>query len=208
MKLIGYWMGSLLNQNLPLPQELVGEMSDSTRNAVCAHLRGGKPFESYLGYSWCRFHCAADDREMGSREFTDGEWVWPEGLVHYVSAHSILLPEEFIVRATSGGRADRADYSRAASLDFWVEWAGQRQSAKIRHRLAEALAAARAAEPAFVEKLVEEVLESEREGSAPCAFAGCFRGALVGRRICARHMLSDDELKWRTAHLYALPAQI
>jgi len=145
---------------------------------------------------------------MGSREFTDGERVWPEGLVHYVSTHSILLPEEFVVRATSGRMVDGADHSRTASLDFWIEWSGKRQSYTIRQRLADALAAARAAEPALVEKLVEEVLKSETEGSASCVFVGCSRRALAGRRICARHMLSDDELKWRTAHLYALPAQI
>src|SRR5688572_4274328 len=122
MKLIGYWMGSLLDGNLPVPQELVGEMSDSVREAVCAYLRDGKLFETYCGLSWCRFDCGVDDREMGHREFTDGEWVWPEGLVHYVSVHSVSLPEEFIAHATSGKMVDEASHShgRRASLDFWV----------------------------------------------------------------------------------------
>jgi hypothetical protein len=208
MKRIGYWMESLLEENLPLPQELVGMMSDSVRDAVCAYLRGGRRFEVYLGFSWCRFHCAADDREMGCREFTDGEWVWPEGLVHYVSVHGVLLPEEFIARATSGGMVGGADGSTTASLDFWIEWAGQRRSSTTRHRLADALAAARAAEPAFVQSLIEEVLTCETEGSEPCIFAGCSRRALAGRRNCARHTFNDEDLKWQAAHLYTLPAQI
>jgi hypothetical protein len=218
MKLIGYWMRDLQDGNLPVPQELVGEMSSAVREAVCAYLRAGKLFEMYCGLSWCRFDCGVDDREMGHREFTDGEWVWPEGLVHYVSAHGILLPAEFIARATSGKMVDVVSQSycyghgRRASLDFWVEWSGQRRSSMIRQRLQDELAAARAAaeaaEPALIEKLVEEVLKSETEGSAPCVYAGCTRRALVGRRICARHMLSGDELRWQTAPRYALPAEI
>ena len=33
---------------------------------------------------------------MGSRDFSDGAWIWPEGLHHYVEIHSVRLPAEFI----------------------------------------------------------------------------------------------------------------
>ena len=33
---------------------------------------------------------------MGSTDQTDGEWVWPKGLAHYIEHHSVALPEEFI----------------------------------------------------------------------------------------------------------------
>jgi hypothetical protein len=33
---------------------------------------------------------------MGSYDFTDGVWVWPEGLSHYVEIHCVRLPAEFI----------------------------------------------------------------------------------------------------------------
>jgi hypothetical protein len=36
---------------------------------------------------------------MGSQDLTDGVWVWPEGLAHYVSAHSVRLPEMFLEQA-------------------------------------------------------------------------------------------------------------
>src|SRR5712671_4557363 len=120
MKLIGYWMGSLLDAGLPLPQELSGEASESVRDALCAYLRGGRLFETYRGFSWCRFHCGTEDQEIGCREFTDGEWVWPEGLVHYVREHGVLLPEEFIARATSGTEIGGSDANYTASLDFWI----------------------------------------------------------------------------------------
>lgn len=198
-------MESLLDEDLPLPQELVGEMPDSVREAVCDYLRNGKPVERFLGYSWCRYHCGAKDQEMGSREFSDGEWIWPEGLVHYVSNHGIVLPEEFVARATSGGAADKSQRLRRASLDYWVEWSSRRRSPEIRNRLANALAAAQAAEPVFINKLIQELIEREGESSEPCVFAGCSKPALVGCRICARHAFHEGELNMRTGHLYILP---
>jgi len=34
--------------------------------------------------------------EMGSSDLTDGVYVWPEGLVHYVEKHNVRLPTEFV----------------------------------------------------------------------------------------------------------------
>ncbi len=209
MKLIGYWMENLHDGHLALPQELVGEMADSVRDAVCAYLCAGDPFVTYMGFSWCRFRCGHTG--MGYRELTDGEWVWPEGLVHYVQVHSVVLPAEFVAAAMAGRRAarsERADGHQNASLDFWTEWAAQRQSPTIRARLKAAFADAQAAEPAFVQGLVDEVLAREGESSEKYVFAGCSRRALVGRRICALHTLGNDGLKSRTAQLYRLPEQI
>jgi hypothetical protein len=33
------------------------------------------------------------DSEMGSFDLTDGLWLWPEGLAHYVEAHGLPLLE-------------------------------------------------------------------------------------------------------------------
>lgn len=210
MKLIGYWMENLKDTQLPLPQELVGDMTASVRNAVCDYLDSGRLFETYRGYSWCRFRCDIDDCEMGCREFTDGEWVWPEGLAHYVKVHSVLLPEEFVSLATSTRRAN-PDGNSDESLEFWVSWAKPRQSLSIRQRLSDALAAARAAEPALIQSTiasaVNELLQRETEGSEPCVFAGCSNRALTGRRVCARHMLNDDAIRSQTIGLYRLPHQ-
>jgi hypothetical protein len=75
MKLIGYWMNDLREQDLPLPQELVGEMPASDREAVHSYLNCGDVFETYRGFSWCRFRCGIEHDKMGHREFTDGVWV-------------------------------------------------------------------------------------------------------------------------------------
>jgi hypothetical protein len=35
----------------------------------------------------------------GSRDLTDGTWVWPEGLAHYITTHDVILPDEFVEHA-------------------------------------------------------------------------------------------------------------
>ena len=206
MNLIGYWMETLNDTDLPLPHELIGEMPELARQAVCRYLSGGRLFESYRGLSWCRFYCGVNDREMGFREFTDGEWVWPEGLVHYVRSHNVVLPDEFITTATARLAPVKFDNGRP-SLDFWLDWVAKRRTPSIRRRLTEALAAAHAAEPAVVEAIIEELRQREGEGIEQCNYEGCTQRVLNGKRICARHNLTKDELQWRTYHLYKLPHQ-
>jgi len=64
--------------------------------ALLAYLRGGHPLSSYRMYSSCRFKCGVRDSVLGDTDLIDGIWVWPEGLVHYVEAHGVALPEEFV----------------------------------------------------------------------------------------------------------------
>jgi len=93
MKIIGYWIRSLSDDDFPPPQELITDCDASTRNAIAEYLDAGLEFAAYRGVSWCRFFC---DHPMGNRELTDGEWVWPEGLSHYVRDHNVRLPDEFV----------------------------------------------------------------------------------------------------------------
>src|SRR5262245_58166622 len=68
---------------------------------LLSYLRGGHVFEVWRGYSWCLIRCGLSDPDLGYRDFTDGLWVWPEGLVHYVEAHELALPAEFLATATT-----------------------------------------------------------------------------------------------------------
>jgi hypothetical protein len=36
---------------------------------------------------------------MGDSDLTDGTWLWPQGLVHYVKIHGVALPDEFVADA-------------------------------------------------------------------------------------------------------------
>lgn len=53
------------------------------------------PVESWeLASSWCRL-CGLTQR-MGCATRSDGVYMWPDGLVHYVADHAIELPAAFL----------------------------------------------------------------------------------------------------------------
>lgn len=97
LELLGYWFHDRAPDAWPLPQLLVGRWRAADRTAVLAHLRAGRPLVTYPRASQCRFSCG--ERRMGRRELTDGTYVWPEGLAHYVERHDVLLPRPFVAHA-------------------------------------------------------------------------------------------------------------
>jgi hypothetical protein len=100
LNVIGYWQDDECDQPWPLPQNLVRvEWNESIKSCMLRYLRSGVVLHEYLGFSHCRVNCGISDNAMGNSELTDGEWVWPEGLIHYLEAHSIALPDEFIASA-------------------------------------------------------------------------------------------------------------
>lgn len=114
------------------PRQLVRTDGADSDSDVVAYLRGGREFESWRGRSFCRFQCGVDGSEMGSRCFTDGVWVWPEGLAHYVEHHLIELPEEIVAtaRARRGQVPDVViDRTRPIDRTFWNEWYARRTGA-------------------------------------------------------------------------------
>jgi len=207
MKLIGYWIEDLKDLSLPHPGELVGEMPADVRAAVCHYLSNGSYCTGYRGQSYCRFHCGAERREMGHREFTDGEWIWPEGLVHYVRHHGIVLPDEFIAAATSGRSPVGLDVPELKGLNsellpYWIEWSAVRRNPGYRERLAAAVERAIAQEPALIEQRVAELRDEVGVGPDRCQFAGCSERVLLGAAICARHALWNNGLDHLTLELY------
>src|SRR5262245_11974542 len=96
MRRIGVWMENLFDDDgLTLPHDLVVRLPPAPRDSVAAYLDRGEVFETYRGYSSCLFGCDTDEATCWHHDLTDGHWVWPEGLAHYVRAHSVRLPEEF-----------------------------------------------------------------------------------------------------------------
>lgn len=76
---------------------------------LLAYLRGGLLESHELAYSYCRFKgCTAPPKELGLATLTDGVWVWPEGLAHYVETHGVKPESDFLahvaaVVASKGG---------------------------------------------------------------------------------------------------------
>jgi hypothetical protein len=96
---------------------------------LVAYLRQGKEFAAWRGLSHCRLECGIDDRQMGHRDFTDGTWVWPEGLAHYVEQHLVRLPQEFsdLARARRGKvpnvvLSERPERTDVIDRTFWNDW--------------------------------------------------------------------------------------
>ena len=133
LRLIGYWNRD--GRHFPDPRKLVrpGWLAPDDLVTLLNYLRAAPMYEFYMGYSWCRFSCEAENRVIGSREFWDGIWVWPEGLVHYVESHQVMLPEEFVHHALTyqvpsslpsphwhGRKPGRW---AVPSLEFWIDWA-------------------------------------------------------------------------------------
>lgn len=123
---LGFWFHELAPDDLPLPQRLVGRWRASERTAVLAWLRGGRRVVRYPTASWCRFACGA--RAMGRSDLTDGTFVWPEGLAHYVERHRVRLPSRFVahVLARAGERPRfRVPAPRFGLYDLapWRRWA-------------------------------------------------------------------------------------
>jgi len=120
-KLIGYWNdrlqdGSLLGDGslseqyalYPSPLDLVSPgWLGSEKSSLISYLRSGVMYTESLGWSTCSFLCK--NKSVGSRELTDGVWVWPEGLAHYVEVHDVLLPSEFVDHARNNGFLIPAD---------------------------------------------------------------------------------------------------
>jgi hypothetical protein len=142
LKAIGFW---LANENwvtdrasdLPDPRRLRWRgWRAHERPAILNYLRTGWAAAAYAGFSYCRFRlCLTPPPRMGSRDLTDGEWVWPQGLAHYVERHAVWLPDEFVetMRSRSwdprlGDPSESESRERQAyDFSFWVAWGKNHQ---------------------------------------------------------------------------------
>ncbi|MDG1484177.1 MAG: hypothetical protein P8R54_31590 [Myxococcota bacterium] len=95
------------------------------RTQILHYLRAGAQWAGYRGKGTCRFDgCDADD--LGSTDRTDGIWVWPAGLAHYVEQHSVRLPDSFIDTMAARGFQVPPDAARqrkqAVDGEPWLRW--------------------------------------------------------------------------------------
>ena len=84
--------------------------TNTTIEHVAVYLDEHKPCNKYYGFSGCRI-CG---QGLGSFERTDGTYIWPEKLSHYIREHKIMLPSEFIIHTFKG--LESLDYQ----TDFWI----------------------------------------------------------------------------------------
>ncbi|HXW79436.1 MAG TPA: hypothetical protein VEJ84_08040 [Acidimicrobiales bacterium] len=89
-KLIGLWLGDNEPDWPDVTRFSDSADEESRREELARQLDSGdRTDRAYMGYSKCRL-CGCRN---GSGERTDGVFIWPEGLAHYVRDHAVRLPE-------------------------------------------------------------------------------------------------------------------
>lgn len=85
-----------MKDNLPWPADLIDETQHPFVLKTLAKYLDECPFgEHYMGPSTCRI-CG---RHLGCSDRTDGTWVWPDELSHYLLVHKVRLPDDFVEHA-------------------------------------------------------------------------------------------------------------
>ena len=94
LKMVGYWNNfeAYHEDKYIWPQELVQDKPVENFDKIAKYLETGIPAIYWKGYSACRI-CG---KTLGTKCLTDGTWIWPEKLEHYILEHNVRLPEEFI----------------------------------------------------------------------------------------------------------------
>ena len=109
---IGFWRGSCVDDERPLPFSDDGEMPGPAVLALTLrYLTAHAIVESWEhGYSYCRFlpACTASPRTLGCVTLTDGIYVWPEGLAHYIITHRVAPPKIIVEAAVKAAAAAAA----------------------------------------------------------------------------------------------------
>ena len=89
------------------------------------YLSSGKLTGVWCDWSWCRFRCKhslEDMSIMGSMDQSDGTYIWPKGLIHYIKEHDVWLPSEFVEHAFSGENENNSNLINSRDIDYsWWE---------------------------------------------------------------------------------------
>jgi hypothetical protein len=110
---IGYWVNEQ-RPDLPDPSNFVDHDADpEVLRRVAWYLSTGMLLSVGFGLSPCRV-CGKGN---GSVEYTDGTYIWPEGLAHYVEDHQVRLPPEVEQHALS--RLDSFEEMVVDTDDRW-----------------------------------------------------------------------------------------
>lgn len=123
---VGFWADPRDPEDgRPSPSRFVDKAwgATVTARAVALYVRSGFLESFELGYSFCRIckRRSSDrsprpgerypDLALGCCTLTDGDYLWPEGLAHYISEHAVRPPPEFVAHAIGNLRRLRTAQS-------------------------------------------------------------------------------------------------
>lgn len=97
LTLIGYWRATGdFSSDYPDPRDWIDlDWDEGERSTAAWYFSSGTLFRASLGRSQCRI-CGTNN---GAVEYTDGTYVWPQGLAHYIDEHAVRLPQALIAHA-------------------------------------------------------------------------------------------------------------
>ena len=103
IRAVGYWSGGEMT-GCPDPKEMPVRVYDPEEKArIVSYLKSGAEYQGWMGFSYCRFDCGVCCSKMGTKDFTDGTWFWPEGFYHYIETHDLELPGAFLKTMEENG---------------------------------------------------------------------------------------------------------
>ena len=151
---------------------------------MAAYLGAGTAVFQSFGLSWCRFGCG----NFGSRQLSDGLWLWPDGLVHYVRTHRVALPREFVqyVQEKRVPASLGESESRHVDESTWLAWAADLATVARTGRLQRAEAELTSKIAAIIDPEIERLERVVAVGERSCATEGCTRLRLRSGPMCSR----------------------
>jgi len=124
---IGYWPTSV-DPDRPQPDAFLdADWSNEEREQVLRYLADGVPLPWEGGpVEWC-VYCGA---LLVVDELTDGTYVWPTHLIHYVSEHLVRPPGLFVLHIQQAPRSEDSSSEGAfvedpgRDADWWNALSG------------------------------------------------------------------------------------
>ena len=92
---IGYWRSENSPEWPDVADFVDTSWDEDERYTVSATLRRATAVGHCMGFSPCRI-CG---KQNGTSEFSDGTYIWPEGLAHYIADHAVRLPQSLVEHA-------------------------------------------------------------------------------------------------------------
>ena len=121
---IGYWSAENEYQDYPSARDFIGEHTYPGQQKIIEYLQQGSPMPWITpGVSECRI-CGFSNR---SRDLSDGKYMWPEGLAHYLQEHNLRLPQEFEDHVASDWEAIETTHLSIGTFFINSEWWEQKK---------------------------------------------------------------------------------
>jgi hypothetical protein len=136
LEAIGFWRSEENRLAWPHPREVRGNWSQVEREQIAMYLEQGILINEQMGVGIPRFKEDLE-KNLGCGDRTDGVWVWPQSLPHYVRNHGVFLPDSFVehVRMNSFSIPETISSETMQTYNYsfsvWNTWCRHNRSNRI-----------------------------------------------------------------------------